>query len=596
MEELEMSDCAITAQYTNLKNEIVRCIDALSNLESVRGCSCEQLREKVQTNSFHLVVVGQFKRGKTSLINALLGADILPVAVVPLTSIVTILQYGETLLLQVFFNDGKSSEITLQELADYVTEKGNPRNVKDVSEVVIFYPSPYLKDGVRLIDTPGVGSIYQHNTDVAYHYLPKSDAAIFLLSVDQPMSQAELDFLKDVQEYANKIFFLLNKADYLNDKELQESLNFSRGVLKDILGGDVRIFPVSAHLAIEGKIFGSDDLLQQSRLPEFSDALNSFLMEEKGMILIISVANSLLRALSQARFELELEMKSLITPLDELQERIQLFEKKKQEVLAEKDDFYLLLDGEAKKVITNVLEEDLTALRRALFLKASENFEKSYKEHADMSLKELRQHLEDQIIADVRDAYTVWRVREDEKLAKAFETSCQRFMVKIDETVDALLASSAELFAIPFDIVKADATWSTKSGFYYKFKDQPVGIEIVTSSLTLMLPKFIGEKIMLRKMKEYLKRVIDMQAARIGYDFEQKIEKSKLSFRWEMLQRINATLDGISTAIEKGMTRRSVSEQEAQERSQDLIALKARYTAIEDLVVSVRKQAGNACT
>jgi GTP-binding protein EngB required for normal cell division len=588
-----MSNSTITAQYADLKDEIVRCIDSLAALERVHGCSCEHLREKVQTNSFHLVVVGQFKRGKTSLINALLGADILPVAVVPLTSIVTILQYGETLHLEVHFNDGRSLEIAHHELADYVTEKGNPKNVRDVSEVVISYPSPYLKDGVRLIDTPGVGSIYQHNTDVAYHYLPKSDAAIFLLSVDQPMSQAELDFLRDVQEYANRIFFLLNKADYLNEKDLQESIDFSRGVLKDVLGMDVRIYPVSARLAIEGKAFGADDLLQQSRLPEFTDTLNRFLMEEKGMILLVSVANSLLRALSQSHFELDLEMKSLITPLDELQEKIRVFEQKKLEVTTEKDDFLILLDGEAKKIVTTILEEDLTTFRRELYLSASEHFENNYKEYADLSLKELRQRLEDQIIAEVRDAYTVWRVREDEKLAKAFEASCQRFVVRIDETVDALIAFSAELFGIPFDIVKADATWSSKSVFYYKFREQPDGIEIVTSSLTLMLPKFIGEKIIIKKMKEYLSRVIDLQAARIGYDFEQKIEKSKLAFRWEMLQRIDATLEGIGSAIAQGMARRSTNEREVQERTESLMALKSRYSELEGRIKAVREHASD---
>ena len=75
--------------------------------------------------------------------------------------------------------------------------------------------------------------------------------------------------------------------------------------------------------------------------------------------------------------------------------------------------------------------------------------------------------------------------------------------------MDSLLNFSAELFAVPFDIVKAEAIWSTKSRFYYRFKEQPVGIEIVASSLTLLLPKFIGEKIILKKMKEYLNRVID---------------------------------------------------------------------------------------
>jgi len=583
---------SITASsYADLKSELLRCIDEMLAVEAIRGCPCEELREKIESNTFNLVVVGQFKRGKTSLINALLGADILPVAVVPLTSIVTIMTYGNTLGVKVFFNDGRIADIKSEELQDYVTEKGNPKNIKDVSEVIITYPSPYLKDGVRLIDTPGVGSIYQHNTDVAYRYLPKSDAVMFLLSVDQPMSRAELDFLKDVKEYSNKIFFLLNKADYLNEKDLQESIDFSKGVLKEAMGMDARIFPISARLALEGKNCASEKTLRQSCLPEFSEALNTFLMEDKGKILILSVTNNLLRNISQARFELELELKSLATPLDELKEKIQTFEEKKKDVLIEKDDFYLLLDGETKRIINNVLGEDLKAFRHGLALKALENFESGYKERSGMSLKELRKHLEERVITEVKQAFDAWRVLEDDRLAKTFEAACKRFIIKIDETVDSLLKFSAELFDVPVDIVKAEAIWSAKSGVYYKVKDQPVGIEIVASSLTLMLPKFIGEKIILRKMKEYLHHVIDTQTARVGYDFEQRLDKSKLAFRWEMLQRIEATIKGIGAAVEKGMNQKNSGEKEVEERKKIVSSILQQLNEIGDSLMSVRKQA-----
>ena len=176
-------------KYSYLKEELLRCIDSVVAIEGISGSPCDELREKIQNNVFNLIVLGQFKRGKTSLINALLGAEILPTAVVPLTSIATILKYGETLNIKVYFNDGRVIEIEPAGLPDYVTEKGNPKNIKDVLEVIITYLSPYLKDRVRLIDTPGVGSVYEHNTDVAYRYLPKSDAVLFLLSVDQPVSK-----------------------------------------------------------------------------------------------------------------------------------------------------------------------------------------------------------------------------------------------------------------------------------------------------------------------------------------------------------------------------------------------------------------------
>lgn len=577
-------------KYSHLKEELVKCTDSISRIESIPASICEELREKIENNVFNLVVLGQFKRGKTSLINALLGSEILPTAVVPLTSIATILKYGETFNIKVYFNDGRVIETEPASLTQYVTEKGNPRNEKDVQEVVITYPSSYLKDGVRLIDTPGVGSVYEHNSDVAYQYLPKSDAALFLFSVDQPVSKAELDFLKDVKEYSHRIFFLQNKADYVGSEDLSESMSFSKKIIEECMGSEVKIFPLSAKLALEGKLSGMKDLLEKSFLPEFEHILNTFLMQEKGDVLLFSVTNNLLRLLSQARLGLELEMKSLVLPLEELKEKVKIFENKKKEVLVEKDDFSLLLDGEIKKIINNVLEEDSKTFRQELILKVSEEFEKSYGECSSMSMKKIRAHLEEQIITEVRQAFTVWRSIEDLKLAETFEAACKRFITKIDETVDSLLEFSAELFDVPFDIVKAEAIWSKKSSFYYRFKEQLVGIEIVASSLTLLLPKFIGEKIILKKMKEYLQRIIDLQYAKAGCDFEERLDKSKLTFRWEMFQRIEATIEGISKAIEKGMNQKSKGEEAIEAQKAVLMKVEKRMGDVQEKLIKIKQK------
>jgi GTPase Era involved in 16S rRNA processing len=556
--------------YSHSRGELLQCIDGMLAMECIRGCPCEELRDKIETNAFNLVVVGQFKRGKTSLINALLGADILPVAVVPLTSIATVMTYGDALRIKVYFNDGNVAEIKPESLPEYVTEKGNPKNVKDVNEVVVTYPSHYLKDGVRLIDTPGVGSIYQHNTDVAYRYLPKSDAVLFLLSVDQPMSRAELDFLKDVREYSDRIFFLLNKADYLNESDLRESIDFQKNVLTEATGSDVRIFPLSAKLALDGELNRAADMLRKSMLPQFSRTLNTFLVEEKGKVLIISVANNLLRMISQARLELELEMKSLTTPLGELQQKIAAFEARKQEVLLEKRDFDILLDGEIKRLSSDILDEDIRKYRKELLAREQVHLDEEFARTKSLPLKELKKALEEMIIRHVKQAFNIWRAMEDDRLAKAFEAICRRFVVKIDEAVDALLKFSSDLFEIPYEAIKTEALWSTKSMFYYKFKEQPGAIEMVASSLTLALPKFIGDKVILKKMEDYLLRAVDLQLGRSGNDFQRRIDKSKLDFRWEMLQRIEATIEGIGTAVEKGMTQRSRSEEEIGKRSREL--------------------------
>ncbi|MDH5767384.1 MAG: dynamin family protein [Nitrospirota bacterium] len=577
-------------KYSYLKEELLKCVDSMSGVDNIHGCPFEELKEKIQDNVFNLVVLGQFKRGKTSLINALLGTEILPTAVVPLTSIATILKYGEALRIKVYFNDGRMTEIRPESLSQYVTEKGNPKNEKNVQEVIITYPSPYLKDGVRLIDTPGVGSIYQHNTDVAYQYLPKSDAALFLLSVDQPVSQAELDFLKDVKEYSYRIFFLQNKADYVGSEDLSESISFSKKIIEECMGREVKMFPLSAKLALDGKLTGIKELLEKSYLSDFENILNTFLMEEKGKVLLLSVSNTLLRALSQSMFELELEMKSLTTPLDELMVKIGIFEKKKKEVLVEKQDFDILLDGEVNRLVKKGLDEDLEEFKKELTSILTAGIESFYKENKSLPSKQLNSALEEYIVDEVKNAYNNWWAKEDGKLASAFEAICSRFIEKINETIDILLKFSSELFAIPFESFKAEELWKIKPGFYYKFKEEPVILEILSTSFALSLPKFIGDKIILKKMKEYMLEMIDTQGGRVRYDFAERLDKSKLDFRWEMLQRIEATIEGISTAIEKGMNQKSKGEKAVEERKVFLFETEQKMNEIKEKLVKIRQQ------
>jgi GTPase SAR1 family protein len=576
-------------KYSHLKDELLTCIDSVSAIE-IPNCLCEELREKIQNNVFNLVVLGQFKRGKTTLINALLGAEILPTAIVPLTSIATILKHDEVLKINVYFNDGRVTEINPDNLSEYVTEKGNPKNEKDVQEVVITYPSPYLKDGVRLIDTPGVGSIYQHNTDIAYQYLPKSDAALFLLSVDQPVSKAELDFLKDVREYSNKIFFLQNKADYVDAEDLKESISFSKKVIEECMDYEVKIFPLSAKLALDGKLNGKSELLGKSFLPEFENILNTFLMEEKGKVLLLSVSNSILRVLSQALFELGLEMKSLTIPVEELKVKIEMFENKKKEVMREKQDFDILLDGEVDRLVKKGLIEDLKEFKQETTTVLSAGMITFYQNNRSLSSRELNNAMETFVIDEVKNVYNNWWAKEDGKLASAFESICSRFITKINETVDALFKFSSELFAIPFEAFKAEELWTVKPSFYYKFKEEPVMLEVLSKSFTLSLPKFVGDKIILKKMKDYLLEMLDTQGGRVRYDFVERLDKSKLDFRWEMFERIEATIKGISSAIEKGMNQKSKGEKAVEERKAALLETQDRMDVIRDKLVTIREQ------
>jgi len=579
--------------FAGLRDEMIRTIDEVSTVEAVPECPCSDLRRKLMENRFNLVVVGQFKRGKTTFINALLGADLLPTAVVPLTSIVTVIEYGDSVTIKVFLNNGENKEIPLEELPLYVTESGNPRNKRDVAEVSIQYPSPYLREGVRLIDTPGVGSVYQHNTDVAYEYLPRSDAAVFLISVDQPLSKAELDFLKDVKQYSDRIFFIQNKADYLTPEDLKESLAFTGRVLQDEAGYEtIEVYPLSARLGLEGKLNRDPAALEASRLTVFEERLHRFLVEEKGGILIRSAAKNLLKVLSEAILRAELEYKSMNTPLELIQKKLDTFEEKQREIEADKNDFEILLEGETKRIIEKILDPDLNAAKKDLAQGLGPAFEDFYARNRSLSPGKLRKALEEFVVHQVKEYDTVFRKNEDTKISMAFEKGCERFVTRINEIIDALLHYASDLFSVGFETFDAESLWTMKSSFYFIFKDEPIMVEILGNALTTMMPRFLSHPIIARSMRRYLAAMIEQQSGRIRWDFVERLQKSKLEVRWVMFAKIDETIQEIRNAVQRGIARKEKGKEEAAKRETEIRTVLDQLYALKERALRILDRSG----
>ncbi|WP_231368315.1 dynamin family protein [Thermoanaerobacter indiensis] len=274
-------------QYDQIKKSldvIFEKIEKISkdiNIKAV-GEAVSEVKNKFCNNIFYLVILGQFKRGKSTFTNYMLGADVLPTGVVPLTSVITKIQYSTDIWAKVLYDDGRSENIDIKELDLYCTEKNNPKNIKGVKEIHIGYPFEFISNDVVIIDTPGIGSVYKHNTDVAYSYINKADAVIFLLSVDPPISELEKEFLSKISENVNRIFFVLNKIDYVNEMELKEIINFNENIVREITKNDnISIYPISAKLALEGKISKDNKAIARSGTQKLENDLQNFLIKEK---------------------------------------------------------------------------------------------------------------------------------------------------------------------------------------------------------------------------------------------------------------------------------------------------------------------------
>ncbi len=295
-------------QYGRLKTEIVSVVQTAFHLldrerDHDAKRACQDLLARLAEDRFVLAVVGQFSRGKSSLMNAVLGMDWLPVGIVPLTSAITKVFYGNPERVTIEL-EGTSlrPEIKLSQLPDYVTEHGNPGNVKKVVAAEVQLPADVLRYGFYFVDTPGIGSAIAANTQTTERFLPEADAVIFVTSFESPLAEGEIQFLKKVREHVRKIFWIINKSDLVPAPERDHVLRFVRSVLNVELGlSDPPLFAVSAQAGLRAKLDRSGRDLAESGLAPLEESLVQFLTHEKSVESLARVCDRTLELLAEVQ-------------------------------------------------------------------------------------------------------------------------------------------------------------------------------------------------------------------------------------------------------------------------------------------------------
>ncbi len=205
--------------------------------------ACEILLAENQ--SIDIAILGQFKAGKTSFINSLIGKSILPVGVIPVTTVITRIarvQYGLTERVLVRFLDGTQRTIPLPDIEEYIAESKNPANIKKVAMVDVELPLFERYHGLRLVDTPGLGSAYTYNTATSEEWLPKVGAAIVAISSERPLSESDVQLLRELMDYTPEIILLLTKADLLSSDQKAEVITFLNDTTRKELGCTFPVF------------------------------------------------------------------------------------------------------------------------------------------------------------------------------------------------------------------------------------------------------------------------------------------------------------------------------------------------------------------
>lgn len=292
------------------------------------------LQSIVQSTNFKVMILGEFKRGKSTFINALLGEEILPAFATPCTAIINEVKWGERQRAVLHFNqvDGEAKkepkEIPVDEIEEYVVIKEDVDQSQAINEspyekLELFWPLELCKDRVEIIDSPGLN---EHKTrqQVTENYLITVDAIILVLSCEQLFSKSEQEVVDNkLRPMGHEdIFFVCNRINLIRRNEVDRVKDSAiRKLSSRTRLGPERIFFIDALGALDGKLENDNKALQESGVPQLEIALQNFLTNERGRVKILRPAQELRNAINEVRKTIPEQIAMLKTDVSELEKR-----------------------------------------------------------------------------------------------------------------------------------------------------------------------------------------------------------------------------------------------------------------------------------
>jgi GTPase SAR1 family protein len=562
---LSEQEARAAIDFQILVGDAVKNVDALGPEFAGDAEKLLLLRQRLEEGRFHLAVLGQFKRGKSTLLNSFLGEALLPTSVVPLTAIPTFLQYGPEVRVRVSFqNDSppkefsnKSRDEFVEILRGFVTEGGNPKNRLGVLQVDIFHPAQILRHGVVLIDTPGIGSTFTHNTEATLSFLPQCDAALFVVSADPPLTTIEADFLKEVRSRVSRLFFIFNKIDYLNAEELESAVDFFKTVLaeKTETSNNYCVFCVSARRGLDAKLLDKPRLWDESGLREVEDHLMGFLVSEKANALREALGRKVRDVLENVVMRLRLAIRSLQMPIADLEERLQVFETELKNAERQRIAAQDLLAGDRKRAL-ELLEERAEALRVSSAKHLEQVVDASFTAMKDGDISE--QAILDAMAEEVTAFFQVSADDVSGGFGLHVTETLRPHQQRADELIELIRRAAAHLFDIPYHAPESSEAFEMKRRPQWVLRKRVPTLPIVIPEEAL--DKLLPASIRISRLKKRLSRQIDTlvrhNVENLRWATLQSLNDAFRRFGLTLDQRFQETIAATHGAIQAAYTKR----------------------------------------
>lgn len=318
-----MSYQNMVGRVTEGMNDVGEVCEALPLEEHAR--TLQDRRQHMEEHMFKVGIMGEFKRGKSTVINALLGKKIVPADILPCTATPNYIRWDSAPRAEVHFIDGTVKEVSVDQLEHYVTKitTESEEMAATVSHSVVFYPCAFCQNGVEIVDTPGLNDD-ERMTRISEEIIPTLDAIIMVLAPDSPFSESEANFVRNkvFTSDLSRIIFVLNKIDNIDEEDRPRMLRAIREKIEksvlnktaDIYGADsseyaaakdkidgIRLYGISARTALRARVKGDDAMLRESGMPQFEAALARLLTEERGLLQLLMPLNTVVSIATEAK-------------------------------------------------------------------------------------------------------------------------------------------------------------------------------------------------------------------------------------------------------------------------------------------------------
>ena len=522
------------------------------------------LAGRLREGRLRVLIAGEAKRGKSTVANALIGRDVLPSGVIPLTAIATTLVHGTDEHVRVTFAAGRTQRRPLSDLPGLVTERGNPGNRLGITDVTVQLDASLLAEGVELVDTPGTGSVYEHNTEQAQRALETLDAAVMVLTADPPPSAAERDLLHTIAGRSVATFVLLNKADRLDSAERAEAMAFTTAIVTKAAGSAVPIHAVSARTALAGR--------QDDGFAEFTTSFRDYLQRRRTEDLEQSVGGHVRRIAERLLDEVRLARRASQLRAGQAAGRVETFRGKLAAVAARRGDAVDLAWAQEKRLLSALNEAARQGGARLAAEIGSGLTALLDDALAGAAPADAERRGADWLAAHARDAADAWRDEQRKTLEASLAEQDGRLIRALRTELAEVRDAARELLHLDLTMPDTAERLVPGQNFFYSGTEPAGQTELLAGAVRRHLPGELGRRRARAHILAQASDLVPMLIGRARGDLQSRLEESMRSLVRRSDERYADSIGRLVSAIDSASADSGWTDAQEKDRQRGLAA------------------------